>query len=133
MPEEVLETLSLATLPALKQPLDAGLFGGVITLPDGKHYAVVLLADKPEQPLPWKKAMAWAEGLGNGACLPTRPIAAMLFANAKDQFAPEWHWTSESFDGSYAWGQLFNTGYQNLNHKSFEGRCRAVRLIQLVS
>ena len=133
MSEEVLEALTLATLPALNQPLDAGLFGGVITLPDGKHYAVVLLADKPEQPLPWKKAMDWAEGLGNGAFLPTRPIAAMLFANAKDQFEPEWHWTSESFDGSGAWGQYFGYGYQDYNRKSYEGRCRAVRLIQLAA
>ena len=126
---EVLSSLSLATLPALKQPLEAGIFAGVITLPDGKHYAVVLLADKPTKDLAWKDAMAWAESVGGH--LPTRPIAAMLFANAKDQFEEQWHWTSESFGGSYAWGQTFSYGGQSLTRKSYEGRARAVRLIQL--
>ena len=127
---EVLAPLTLATLPALKQPLDAGMFAGVITLPDGKHYAVVLLADKPATPLAWKAAMSWAESVGGQ--LPTRPVAAMLFANAKDQFEEYWHWTSESFDGSYAWGQYFSSGFQSLGHlESYEARCRAVRLIQL--
>ncbi|MBN8493420.1 MAG: DUF1566 domain-containing protein [Burkholderiales bacterium] len=126
---EVLAPLTLATLPALKQPLDAGLFAGVITQPDGKHCAVVLLADKPTQRLVWKDAMAWAESVGGQ--LPTRPVAAMLFANAKDQFEEAWHWTPESFDGSYAWVQFFDGGYQYYGHKSYEGRARAVRLIQL--
>jgi len=126
---DVLSPLSLATLPALKQPLEAGMFAGVITLPDGKHYAVVLLADKPAKRLAWKDAMSWAESVGGH--LPTRPIAAMLFANAKDQFEEAWHWTSESFDGSYAWSQNFHYGSQGFTHKSYEGRARAVRLIQL--
>jgi hypothetical protein len=121
--------MKFSDVPALLQPLEGGLFAGVCTTPDGAHHAVVLLADKPDQALPWKQAMDWAAELG--AVLPTRPVASLLFANAKDQFQPEWHWTSESFDGSYAWGQYFNDGGQ-LNHpKSYEGRARAVRLIQL--
>ena len=130
---DVLDLPSLASVPPLKQPLEGGTFCGVITLPDGKHYAAVLLADKPDASLPWKKAAAWAEGLGNGAVLPTRPVAAMLFANAKDQFEPEWHWTSEAFDGSCAWTQYFNYGLQISHRESYEGRCRAVRLIQLTA
>jgi hypothetical protein len=126
---EVLAPLTLATLPALKQPLDAGLFAGVITQPDGKHCAVVLLADKPAQRLAWKDAMAWADSVGGQ--LPTRPVAAMLFANAKDQFEEALHWTSESWDGSFAWRQDFSYGTQFSNHESYEGRARAVRLIQL--
>ena len=123
--------MQLSTLPALLQPLEGGLFAGLTTTPDGLHHAVVLLPDKPDGLLTWKKAMAWAEGIG--AALPTRPVAALLFANAKAQFDPEWHWTSEAFDGSYAWGQYFYYGGQDTTHESYEGRARAVRLIQLVA
>jgi hypothetical protein len=122
--------MKLSALPALLQPLEGGLFAGVCTTPDGTHHAVVLLTEQPAERLTWKKAMNWAEKLG--AVLPTRPVAALLFANAKAQFEPEWHWTSESFDGSYAWGQDFSYGDQSdLDLKSYEGRARAVRLIQL--
>jgi hypothetical protein len=121
--------MKLSALPALLQPLEGGLFAGVCTTPDGTHHAVVLLADKHAEQLTWKHAMDWAAALG--AVLPTRPMAALLFANAKAQFEPDWHWTSESFDGSYAWTQYFLYGDQSLNHKSCEGRARAVRLIQL--
>jgi hypothetical protein len=121
--------MKLSDLPALLQPLEGGLFAGVCTTPDGAHHAVVLLADKPDEKLTWKQAMNWAEKLG--AVLPTRPVAALLFANTKAQFEPEWHWTSESFDGSYAWDQNFFSGIQSNGHKSYEGRARAVRLIQL--
>jgi hypothetical protein len=121
--------MKLSALPALLQPLEGGLFAGVITLPDGQHYAVMLLGDKPAKRLAWKDAMDWAESVGGH--LPTRPIAAMLFANAKDQFEEAWHWTAESFDGSCAWGLNFLNGNQNCYRKSYEGRARAVRLIQL--
>lgn len=123
--------LDLAALPPLGAPLAGGLFVGITTLIDGTHHAVVLLPDKPDGPLPWKKAMAWAEKAGG--TLPTRPVSALLFALAREQFEPAWHWTSESLDGSYAWNQYFNSGSQFGYHKSYEGRCRAVRLIQLTA
>jgi hypothetical protein len=123
--------LKLTDLPKLGAALAAGIFAGLITKPDGTHHAVVLLADKPEQRLPWQQAMEWATGLQ--AELPSRPVAAMLFANLKPQFEEAWHWTSDEDpdDGSYAWGQTFNVGSQFYTHKSYEGRARAVRLIQL--
>ena len=123
--------LGLAALPPLGAPLDAGLFAGVTTTIDGAHHAVILLPDKPDGTLDWKKATAWAKK--TGGVLPTRPVAALLFANAKDQFEPSWHWTSESFDGSCAWGQSFIYGGQDDRHKSYDGRARAVRLIQLTA
>ena len=124
-------TMNLFQLPALGAALEGGVFAGLTTDKEGWHFAVALLPDKPEKLLTWKKAIAWAEGIG--ATLPTRPVAAMLFANAKDQFEvdPSWHWTSEALDGSYAWRQNFNYGGQYGIHKSYEGRARAVRLIQL--
>jgi len=123
--------MNLSQLPALGATLEGGIFAGLTTTKEGTHCAVVLLADKPEKLLTWKKAVAWADGIG--AVLPTRPVAALLFANAKDQFDPWWHWTSEEFDGSYAWGQGFGYGYQGNYLKSYEGRARAVRLIQLTA
>lgn len=101
----------------------------MVTLPDSTHHAVILLDDKPADELTWKKAMNWAEKLG--AQLPSRPIAAMLFANLKAQFTPEWHWTNEAYDSSYAWIQNFYYGYQGSLSKSAVLRARAVRLIQL--
>jgi hypothetical protein len=123
--------LKLTDLPKLGAALAAGIFAGLITKPDGTHHAVVLLADKPDQRLPWQHAMEWAAGLQ--AELPTRPVAAMLFANLKPQFEEAWHWTSDEDpdDGSYAWGQSFGFGGQDYYHESYEGRARAVRLIQL--
>ena len=118
-------------LPAIGQPLDAGTFVGLTTKPDGTHHAVVLLADKSEKRLTWKASLAWAKKLK--AELPTRPVAALLFANAKAQFEPEWHWTSETYDSSYAWLQGFGYGSQLYGGKSFEARARAVRLIQLTA
>lgn len=86
-------TITLSTLPAIGAPLDGGTFAGVITLADGTHNAVVLLPEQGSD-LTWAKAKAWAKKLGGQ--LPTRPVAAMLFANAKPQLRGEWHWTSEA-------------------------------------
>jgi hypothetical protein len=121
--------MKLADLPPVGHPLEAGIFAGLTTLPDGTHHAVVLLADKPDKPLTWKAAMTWAKKLE--AQLPARPVSALMFATVKAQFEPEWHWTGEELDGAYAWLQFFYYGTQDLTRKSYEGRARAVRLIQL--
>ena len=123
--------MKLSDLPALGQPLAAGMYCGVVTAKDGTHNAVVLLPDAPSERLRWQAAMDWAKALE--ADLPSRPVAALLFANAKASFDPNWYWTNETeeSDGSYAWYQTFDNGGQDLTHKSDEGRARAVRLIPL--
>jgi hypothetical protein len=107
------KTLTFATIAALAlgAPLEGGTFAGIITLKDGSHVAIALLADKPAERLKWADAKTWAESVDG--VLPTRPVAAMLYANAKDQFEERWHWTSEPVDGSYAWMQYFFSGTQN--------------------
>lgn len=115
---------------ALGAPLEGGTFAGVITLPNGTHAAVVLLADKPSEELNWADAKKWAESVGGE--LPARPAAAMLFANAKDQFDSEWHWTSEAYSGSHAWIQYFDDGGQVTGHVDGNDCARAVRMIPLV-
>lgn len=102
--------LTIATLPALGEPLENGTFAGITTKPDGNHHAVVLLPDQGTQ-LTWKKAMNWAQKLK--AELPTRPVAALLFANIKAKLKPGWHWTSEEYDASYAWNCDFFYGSQS--------------------
>lgn len=125
------QPLKVTDLPAIGQPLDAGLFAGITTRPDGTHCAVVLLADKPSDGVTWKQAIAWAKKLD--AELPARPVSALLFANLNAQFDPAWYWTCESYDSSYAWDQNFSYGGQDSYGKSYAGRARAVRLIQLTA
>lgn len=125
----VLEALPLASLPALKQPLEGGIFCGVITLPDGLHYAIVKLEAKPPKRLPWKKAMDWAKSVGGR--LPSRAIAALLFSIAKDLFEPDWYWTDEPEGASYAWRCYFSYGDQYYGRQRYEGGAVAVRLIPL--
>lgn len=124
-PEVLATTIALSALPPLGGDLDGGVFIGVTTAKDGKHYAVALLADKPEGELTWKKAIAWAESVGGA--LPTRPVAALAFATAKDQFEPTWHWTADEYGGSDAWYQDFYYGNQLTSHETIEHRARAVR------
>lgn len=119
---------SITTLPALGAALHGGIFAGLTTRKDGTHCAVVLLPDQGAD-LTWAKACTWAQKLE--AELPSRPVAALLFANTKDQLRPNWHWTSEPDGASYAWSCCFSGGNQFSSHKSFEGSAVAVRLIPL--
>ncbi len=121
-------SISLSTLPALGAALHGGTFAGLITRKDGSHCAVILLPDQGAD-LTWKKACNWAQKLE--AELPSRPVAALLFANVKDQLRPKWHLTSESYDASYAWSCYFFSGFQSITRKSYEGAAVAVRLIPL--
>lgn len=121
-------TINLANLPAIGSDLEGGIFVGLTTKPDGTHCAVVLLPDAGTD-LTWTKAKAWAKKQGGE--LPSRPVAAMLFANIKSSLQPRWHWTGDEFDTSYAWGCYFDLGNQGDSHKSYEGGAVAVRQIPL--
>lgn len=123
-------TLTLATLPALGADLDGGTFAGLTTRKDGTHCAVILLPEKATD-LTWKKATAWAKEQGGE--LPTRPVAALLFANVKPKLSPSWHWTSDEDDASYAWSCDFIYGYQGYHLRSSEGSAVAVRMIPLTA
>lgn len=122
-----------ATIAALAIGADHenGKFAGLITLPDGKHVAVILLPNKSEKRLVWAAAMAWATEVGGQ--LPTRPVAALLFANLGSEFEKEWHWTNEtcSWGESCAWVSHFSLGYQLSRRKGSTYAARAVRLIHI--
>jgi len=121
--------MSITDLPAIGANLDGGTFAGLITKPDGTHCAVVLLPGYAEG-LTWSLAKAWAKAQGGE--LPSRPVAAMLFANVKASLKkPKWHWTSDEYDASYAWGCYFGYGSQGYYRKSYEGSVVAVRNITI--
>lgn len=120
--------MSITDLPAIGQLLNGGTFAGLTTKPDGTHCAVVLLPGTGTD-LTWTKAKAWAKKQGGE--LPSRPVAALLFANVKASLQPRWHWTSEEFDASSAWLCLFYGGYQTSLPKSYEGGAVAVRYIKI--
>lgn len=130
MSSKPVQPLSFAALPAVGSDLDGGTFAGVTTSKSGMHHAVVLLPDHGTK-LTWKKAMNWAEKLN--AELPNRPIATLLFANLKAKLTPNWHWTRDQEDASYAWYCHFFNGYIGNNHKSYKGCAVAVRLIPLTA
>lgn len=123
-------SITLASLPAIGADLEGGIFAGLTTKPDGTHYAVVLLPDAGAD-LTWTKAKAWAKKQGGE--LPSRPVAALLFANVKASVQPRWHWTSDELDASFAWGCGFGYGHQYNDRKSFEGSAVAVRQIPLTA
>ncbi len=117
-------SVSIASLPPLGAELEGGIFVGVTTKKDGTHFAVTLLPEQGEK-LTWKKAMNWAAKQGGE--LPSRPVAALLFANVKSQLKPLWHWTSEEDNASYAWSCFFGYGFQYRDRNSYEGSAVAVR------
>ena len=119
-------TISLANLPAIGGDLEGGTFAGLTTTADGTHCAVVLLPGAGTDRT-WSKAKAWAKKQGGE--LPSRPVAALLFANVKGTLQPRWHWTSDEEGASYAWTCSFGDGYQGSTHKSYEGGAVAVRRI----
>ncbi len=129
----------LSSLPHIGQPINEGTFQGVITGKDGTHFAVVLLNAKPEGRMDWRHAKEWAESIGGQ--LPTRPVAALLYANAKSHFEATWYWTGDTLeadtgdedDASYAWYCHFSYGSQNGDRQSAEGAAVAVRLIPLTA
>ena len=103
----------------------AGLSRGEDGQPDGH---LVLLDAVPAEELKWADAVKWAEGLGDGARLPTRFESALLYANLRDKFDTGcWYWTGTQYSADYAWLQNFNYGNQNDNDEKYAGRARAVR------
>ncbi len=106
-------------------------YAGLITGRDGEaSYHLVLMADEASD-ITWKDAGAWAMKIGGH--LPTRREQALLYANCKPEFKPEWYWSAEAYekDASYAWLQFFNGGHQSHGHIYNQFRARAVRRLPI--
>ena len=113
-----------------------------LQLAEGEHYAGILLGKDgaPDQhivllpgdadKITWTAAVEWAATTGGS--LPTRREQALLFANLPEQFEPDWYWSGEQFSPLYAWLQTFGDGYQDFDHKYYQGRARAVRRLSVI-
>ena len=125
----MIQPIKFQDLPPVKSRLDDGTFAGITTNPKGQHYAVVLL-DPQGSNLTHSEAVAWAAA--NGGELPTRPVAAMVYANLKNLLREKWHWTADTLGASCAWICNFFNGTQDCDHKSSEGSAVAVKLIPIL-
>jgi hypothetical protein len=125
-------TIKFSELPAIGAALGGGIFVGAITQPDGTHVAVALLPDQAKE-VTWQAALDWAKA--QNAQLPTRPMAALIFANTQDRPQSGWHWTCEEVKdyASCAWDCYFGDGHQTSNRKSCDGAAVAVRLIHITN
>lgn len=134
------ETESVAASPVTNVPRigeiwpdQGGIYAGVSRGEDSAPDAHIVFLDAiPDEELNWEDAVKWAEGLGNGARLPTRFESALLYANVRDKIETNsWYWTGTQYSDGYAFLQYFYDGYQDSNGKSYEGRARAVRRLAL--
>lgn len=62
---------------------------------------------------------------------PAKTTVKAFQEGGAEAFEEEWHWSSTQYSDDGAWGQDFSHGHQRGKGKSYEWRCRAVRLIQL--
>jgi len=102
-------------------------YAGLILNDDGTpaHHLVLLPGETEAN---WAAAKTWAAKAGGE--LPTRREQSLLFANAKDGFQARYYWSSEAHEnGSDAWMQGFDYGYQGWDGVGYEGCARAVRRV----
>jgi hypothetical protein len=62
---------------------------------------------------------------------PAKTTVEAFQEGGPEAFEEAWYWSSTQYSDNCAWSQYFDNGYQGNLYKSYEGRCRAVRLIQL--
>lgn len=74
-------------------PEYGGTYAGISRGEDGAADAHLVLLDAcTEDGMTWAEAIKWAEGLGDGARLPTRFESALLYANLRDKLdTGNWH------------------------------------------
>ncbi len=125
--EEVVMT-TLDKLPPMLGTLGLGTFAGITTTRSGEHMAVMVLPGRINSD--WQSAATWARSMGGE--LPSRAVAAMVYANMNSSFERKCHWTGEEYDATYACVCGFDNGNQMSILKKDLCLAFAVRLIPLV-
>ncbi|WP_176461093.1 DUF1566 domain-containing protein [Janthinobacterium sp. PC23-8] len=122
---------ALATIPAaIGAAFAGGIYAGIMRGVDGAPDEHLVLLPGAAEDVTWEAADEWAKA--EGGELPTRREQRLLFINLKDQFEEDWYWSSEQAGPSHAWGQnFFNGGQFNYGYRSYEGRARAVRRLEI--
>ena len=110
-----------------------GIYCGLARGEDGQPDSHLILSTvEPEKYMDWNAAIEWAKTVSvdghTDFTLPSRFESALLYANVRDKLKTDcWHWTGTQCSESYAWGQLFYDGTQDLSLKKFDARVRLVR------
>ena len=129
---KMVDTQGLQTPPPIGSPWLGGVYAGISRgdddQPDGH---IILLNDKPSNKLNWNQASSWAELLGDGARLPSKAEAALIFANLPNQFtSSDCYWTCQQVQVGQAWVQYFSVGYQDTYDQTSEHEATAIRRIK---
>jgi hypothetical protein len=91
----------------------------------------VLGPEAPED-LNWNDSIAWCKSVGGE--LPPREVLLMCYLNddIKKEFTAPNYWSSTEFSATYAWGQNFLNGFQNVSDfKTYAFYVRAVRRLDI--
>lgn len=106
--------------------------GIIVDQPYTASYHLVLIPGRPPR-MTWQQSMDWAASID--ADLPTRREQALLFANLRWLFQPEWHWSNmqNGDEDEYSWYQDFGNCYQGYYYKTKAGHARAVRRVPIAS
>ena len=98
--------------------------------PDGKTTVAILLPGEKKN-VAWKDALSWAKDQGGD--LPNRVEALLLFQHHRGEFQREVYWTNEqpAEVSSYAWGQSFGDGFQDVWLQGYKDVARAVRRVAI--
>jgi hypothetical protein len=126
-------TIAIPAAPGTR--CDAGLYAGITAAADCQPAGHLFLLDaRLDRKRDHAGAKAWAEGLGDGARLPTRTESALLYANLREHIdARYWYWTGTLNSDGTAWFQTFDDGNQDVDFTDYEGRAVAVRLIPITA
>ena len=114
-----------------------GIYAGVARGGNGQpDYHLILDVGGSQQEFTWEAAKACAQRvIADGHqdfTLPNRIESALLFANLRDKFNPNyWHWTWTEHSAGRAFGQNFYSGTQYVYTVTTEGRARFVRRVEL--
>ena len=116
------------TLPDLAQ---GEIYAGIALNEDGTPSHHVILLDGEADEADWQTQTDWAKSIGGE--LPARQEQALLYANCKQHFKPDWYWSSQqhSAESGWAWYQYFGSGDQYGLPKLSELRARAVRRLPI--